>query len=138
MNPNRYISNETKRWFSLAKKLRKEGRINEQFEILLADLSLEEIIGLKLEISGRTLNSPLFGIPIWSQLPEIVADAVLKYSIGVTQTTSECARFLGMSQTNLYQLVKKYQIWNYFNPENFKKKKESDRITTNDLTSNVD
>jgi len=134
MNPNRYIANETKRWFSLAKKLRKEGRINEEFEVLLGDLSLEEVIGLKLELSSKTLNSPLFGLPIWNNLQEIVSDAVLKYSIGVTQTTSECARFLGMSQTNLYKLVKKYQIWNYFNPENFKKKKESDRIQTVDLT----
>ena len=134
MNPNRYIANETKRWSSLLKKLRKEGRSNEEFEIMLGDLSLEEVIAAKLEVSARTLNSPLFGLPIYKHLPEIVIDAVLMFAISTTQTTSECARFLGMSQANLYQLVKKYQIWNYFNPENFKKKKESDRIKTEDLS----
>lgn len=134
MNPNRYLANETKKWTSLLKKLRREGRSSEEFEVFLGDLSLEEIIALKLEISGKTLSSPVYGLPLWNHLPEIVADAVLKYAIGITQTTSECARFLGMSQTNLYQLVKKYQIWGYFNPETFKKKKESDRIKTEDLT----
>lgn len=136
MNPNRWIINETKRWTSLLKKLRKEGRSSEQFEIMLGDLTLEEIIAAKLELSSKTLNSPLFGLPIWKHLPEIVADAVLKFAVSTTQTTSECARYLGMSQANLYQLIKKYQIWNYFDPNNFKKKKESDRITTVDLTVN--
>lgn len=135
MNPNRYIANETKRWTSLLKKLRKEGRSSEEFEVMLADLSLEEVIAVKLELSAKTLSSPLFGLPIYKHLPEIVTDAVLMFAISTTQTTSECARFLGMSQSNLYQLVKRYQIWNYFDPKNFKKKKESDRIKTQDLST---
>lgn len=128
MNPNRWILNETKRWTSILKKLRKEGKVNEQFEVMLHNLTLEEIIAAKLELSSRTLNSPLFGLPIWEHLPEIVQDAVLKFAISTTQTTSECARFLGMSQANLYLLIKKYKIYNYFDPKYYKSsnKKEAE------------
>ena len=83
---------------------------------MLSNLTLEEIIAIKLELSSRTLRSPLFGLPIWEHLHEIVQDAVLKFAVSTTQTTSEAARFLGMSQGNLYILAKKYQIWNYFDP----------------------
>jgi len=138
MNPNRYISNETRRWTSLLRRLRKENRITEELEILLNDLSLEEVIAAKLELSSKTLKSPIYGLPIWRYLPDIVSEAVLMFAISTTQTTAECARYLGMSQANLYQLAKKYQIWNYFDPENFKKKKESARITTDDLTVSDD
>ena len=100
----------------MLKKLRKEGKTTEEFEILLNNLTLEEIIAIKLELSCKTAGSPLYGIPIWKNLHEIVQDAVLKFAISTTVNTAEAAAFLGMSQSNLWLLVKKYQIWNYFDP----------------------
>jgi hypothetical protein len=46
-------------YYSLCKKLRQEKRSNDEFETMLANLSLEEVIGLKLELAtkpGRALN----------------------------------------------------------------------------------
>lgn len=114
VNPNRYLQISTKRWSSLLKKLRKENKINEEFEILLNNLSLEEVIAVKLELSSKTNDSPLYGLPLWSSLNNIVQDAVLKFAISTTQTSSEAARFLGLDQKHLYPLVKKFAILDYF------------------------
>ena len=113
--------NETKQWTSTLKKLRAEKKVNEEFEILLSNLSLEELIAIKLELTCKTLNSPLFGYPIWHMLDEIVRDAVLKFAVSTTRTTSEAAAFLGMNQDNLWKLIKKYGIWNYFEPIYYRK-----------------
>jgi len=135
MNPNRYIKNETSKWTSLVRKLRREGVIDEEFEIKINNLSLEELIGIKLELSGRTLKSPMYGFQIWSNLTEIVRDAVLKYAIGITQTTAECAKFLGITQVKLLYLTKKFQIWNYFDERQYSRFDSRKRIKTVDLTS---
>ena len=42
--------------YNLSRKLRQEGRINETFEITLANLTLEEVIGLKLQLSSTKLQ----------------------------------------------------------------------------------
>lgn len=124
MNPDRYLINTTRRWTSTLKKLRKEGKINEQFEVQLGNLTLEEIIAIKLELSSRTLNSPLYGLPLWQSLINIVQDAVLKFAISSTNTSSEAARVLGIDQKNLVPLIKKFKIYDYFGSRkrNLKKK----------------
>ena len=57
----------------------------------------------------------------------IVQDAVLKFAISTTQTSSEAARILGVDQRNLYPLVKKFNIYEYFGKkfyENWRRRKE--------------
>lgn len=117
MNPNTWLRNELKKWNSLLKKLRQEGKTNEQFEILLNNLTLEEVIAAKLELSSRTLKTPLYGLPLWKHMPEIVEDAVLMYAIAINRTPAEAASYLGMTPYKFHRLCKKYKLYNYFNPE---------------------
>lgn len=114
MNANKYLFYSTRRYTSLLKKLRAEEKINEEFEVLMNGLSLEEVIALKLELSLKTLNSPLYGFSIWKLLPVIVQDAVLKFAISTTQTSSEAASLLGLTQFELRKKVKKFFIRDYF------------------------
>ena len=44
------------KYFSISKKLKRERRITEEFEVMLNNLSLEEIIALKLELASKILN----------------------------------------------------------------------------------
>ena len=99
---------------------------------MLGNLTLEEVIAAKLELSSRTLKSPLYGLPIWNHLHEIVQDAVLMFAISCTTTPTEAAAFLGISPMTLYRLVKKYKIWNYMSP-NYNKRAvngSEDKATT--------
>jgi len=102
------------RYYSLSKKLRREERSNDEFEIMLSQLTLEEVIGLKLELASKTLDGRLFGLPIWASLHSIVQDAVLKYTFSASRTQGEAMRFLGLKKVEMHKLLKKYNIDNYF------------------------
>jgi uncharacterized membrane-anchored protein len=112
------------RHYSLSKKLRREGRSSEEFEILFNDLSLEEVIGLKLELASKfAINSKLYGLPIWYSLRTIVKDAVLKYALSATRSKREAARFLGLREISFNHLIKKFKTDNYFEEELDKEQK---------------
>ena len=101
--------------YSISNKLRKDGKSSEEFEIILNRLSLEEVVGLKLELSSKYgLNGKMYGTPIWSSLKNIIKDAVLKYAVSATRSKREAARFLGIQESSLHILIKKYDVDNYF------------------------
>jgi len=102
------------RYYSLSKKLRRESKINDEFEAMVNNLSLEEIIGLKLELASRHFGGKMYGIPIWHSLKNIVQDAILKYTMSATRTKKEASRFLGLTPADLNKLLKKYDVENYF------------------------
>ena len=100
--------------YSISKKLKKENKTTIEFEIMLNNLSLEEVIGLKLELASRVAGSKLYGFNIWQTLPEIIKDAVLKYAMSATRTKAESMRFLGLNVNMYKKLLKKYEIDSYF------------------------
>jgi len=110
--------------YSLSKKLREQGKSNEELEVYLSNLSLEEVVSLKLEIATRDLlKGKFYGFPVWQSLKYIISDAVLKYALSATQSKREAARFLGIPEKTLIELVKKYKTEQYY------EKKIDDTIT---------
>ena len=104
-------------FYSIANKLKKEGKINEKFEVMISTLTLEEIIGLRLELAAKSVNYKLYGANIWSALPSIVQEGVLKYVYSAARTKGEMASFLGINKSSLKRLLKKYDVANYFMKE---------------------
>ena len=47
--------------YSIAKELRKENKINNEFEAMLSHLTMEEIIALKLELATRSVGGKFYG-----------------------------------------------------------------------------
>mgnify|MGYP003130473701 CR=1 FL=1 len=103
-----------KKSYSIIRKLRKEGKFSEEMEIFVSNLSIEDLIALKLEISSKPVSGKLFGIPIWKSVPFIVREALLKTAISVCKTKTESAAFLGIHPDKLNKLIKKYQIQSFF------------------------
>tara|TARA_R110000824_G_scaffold220429_2_gene407586 strand:+ start:808 stop:1173 length:366 start_codon:yes stop_codon:yes gene_type:complete len=106
-----------KRSYSLVRKLNKEGKITEEFEVMLNSLSLEEVIGLKLELASAAVNNKLFGLSLWYGMPFIAREAVFKYALSATRTKTECMNFLGLKQKHYYDIWKNYQVENFFSNE---------------------
>ena len=104
-------------FYSIANKLKKEGKINENFEVMMSTLTLEEIIGLRLELAAKSVNYKLYGANIWSALPSIVQEGVLRYVYSAARTKGEMASFLGINKSSLKRLLKKYDVANYFMKE---------------------
>jgi len=112
------------RYYSLSNKLKKEGKSSEEFEILFNNLSLEEVIGLKLELASKFgLRGKMYGLPIWYSLRTIVKDAVLKYAVSATRSKREAARFLGLHEQSFNILLRKHKVDSYFE-ENLDKESE--------------
>jgi DNA-binding NtrC family response regulator len=104
--------------YSLINKLLKEEKINEKFLFTLNQLSLEELIAVKLENSAKASGGSIFGIPIWNSLRDICRDASLKFAISAARTKAEAATFLGISIHTLKDYIKKYEIEEYFEESN--------------------
>ena len=95
--------------------MRKDGKSSEEFEIIFNNLSLEEVIGLKLELASKSaFNGKLYGVPLWYSIPNIVRDAVLKYALSATRSKREAARFLGLNELAMKKNINRYKIDNYF------------------------
>ena len=112
------VGKKTKtKYYSIINKLRKEKKINKEFESILSNLSLEDIIALKLELSTRPVKNRLYGLPIWDNLVRITQEAVLKYAVSATRSQGEAMRFLGLKHKHFNMLVRKYQIHSFFQEE---------------------
>tara|TARA_R110002051_G_C8387759_1_gene446243 strand:- start:204 stop:536 length:333 start_codon:yes stop_codon:yes gene_type:complete len=90
------------KYFSLSKHLREESKSCQEFEVMLNNLTLEEIIGLKLEVAARSVNHRLYGLKIFNRIKKICKDAVVKYALCATKSKNEAALFLGISHKQLY------------------------------------
>jgi len=108
------ISKGRNTYYSLSKKLRQEKKTNNEFETMLCNLSLEEVIGLKMELSSKLVNNRLYGLPVWKNLTDVVKDAILKYAYSSTRTQMEAMRFLGLTADSFQKLKKKYDPVSYF------------------------
>jgi len=102
------------RYYSLSKKLRRENKSNDEFEVMISQLTLEELIGLKLELASKVLDGRLFGLPVWNSMHSIVQDAMLKWVYSASRTKGEAMRFLGLQQAHFISLIRKYKVDDYF------------------------
>lgn len=99
---------------SFIKLLREKKKSDEAFEIQVSQLTLEELIALKLELSMQTANSPLYGFPIWKNIDYVVREALLLFAVSITKNKKEAARILGVDLQNYKKLLKKFDIKNIF------------------------
>jgi len=100
--------------YSVTRKLRADGKSNDQFEVMVDAISLEELIALKLDLAVKSTGGKMYGFPLWYSIPEICRAAVLKYVLSASRTKMEAARFLGVNKEYLYRLLKKYDTETFF------------------------
>jgi hypothetical protein len=102
---------------SISKKLEKEGKTTQEFEVMLNRLSLEEVIALKLELSAKSFGGGIFCHPLWYSLKDIVRDAVLRYYWSVAEFHNEAFGIMGITKENYIKLMNKYKPESYFKGE---------------------
>tara|TARA_Y100000593_G_C4173622_1_gene268323 strand:+ start:162 stop:539 length:378 start_codon:yes stop_codon:yes gene_type:complete len=101
--------------YSILNKLRKENKTSEEFEIMMNNLSLEELIAAKLELATKPLQGRLYGFNLWYVLKPVVDAAALIYSMSATRTKTEAMKFMGLdNKEDFKKLLKKYNIEDYF------------------------
>ena len=95
---------------SFSNKLRKEGKSNEAFEIMLSTLTLEELLALKLECASRLTSGKLYGFNLWYNMVDIIKEALYNAVISIANSNKECTRILGINEQTLKNLKRRYNI----------------------------
>lgn len=93
--------------YSLSKKLKEENRSNDYLEMMLTNLTIEEVIGLKLESTFKSLGIDLYGFPLYHAIPSIAKDALVKFVLSYTGSRTETRRILGISIQKLKSIIDK-------------------------------
>ena len=96
--------------YSTINRLQREKKIDEVFLSRINQLTLEELIAVKLETAARFINNKLYGFPIWKSLHYVCREAVLMFALSSTRSINDAASFLGISQSEIKENIKKYQI----------------------------
>ena len=100
--------------YSIINKLKSEKKISDSTLNNINNISLEDLIAIKLELSTRYLYGKFYGIPIWRLTRHAVTDALLKTALSIARTKKEAARFLGVDYMEFNRYIKKYNTVSFF------------------------
>jgi phosphoribosylaminoimidazole carboxylase (NCAIR synthetase) len=95
---------------SLSKTLKKHGKIDSEFEWRLSQITIEDLIALKLELSARSFGGKLYGYPLMKNVGNIVRESIIKFALSVTPSKSEASDLLGCAPDELNMYIKKYHL----------------------------
>ena len=111
MKDKRHITTNNK---SVRYKLKNQNILNEQVLPYINNLSMEELIAVKLELAATTINNRLYGFDLWQNMGNITKEALLKFAISTTKSKKDAARFLGITYNEFKRVLKIYKVNNYF------------------------
>ena len=97
-------------YYSHIEKLKEKKVINKEFENIVSKLSLEDIITVKLEIIGKSMNGKFFGLPIFNSIDKIIKYAILNFALSTSQSYAQAAEILNMDKSNLRKQIKKFNL----------------------------
>ena len=102
---------------SIILKLCQRGFLNDSILTNINNLSLEDLIAIKLELSSNNLNNRLYGFDMWRNTGYIVKEALLKFAISTTNSKKDAARFLGLTYAEFKKAQAKYKVETYFSDD---------------------
>ena len=105
MNKN---SHKTQSSQTLKTQHKQEGRVNKGFLNVVSDLTIEELIAVKLEQSSKMMRGKLYNFPLWYTMPNICRDACMIFARTCCSTKSDMASVLGVPYEYFVDLYKKY------------------------------
>ena len=120
-NKKKRVSGKNK-YYSIRSKLKRENKITSDFEIMLNNLTLEDIIALKLEYSINVSGTPIYGLQLAKSLRYVCKEALYKLALSATRSKNSAARFLGVSENDFRQELKRMRIESFFMDEEDEKK----------------
>ena len=99
---------------SIINKLTHEGIVSQDLLVLINNLTLEDLIAIKLELSCALVKNKLYGIDFWSNSCYIIREALLKFAISASRSKKDAAWFLGLDLREFNTQYKIYNIESYF------------------------
>ena len=114
MKAKRNITTDSK---SVIIKLKDQNKVNDSILTCINNLSIEDLISIKFELSASHVNNRLYGFDIWHRSSYIIKEAILKFAISATKSKKDAARFLGLTYQEFVRISKKYKVERYFSED---------------------
>ena len=83
---------------------------NKNFEYILSNLTLEDLITAKLELSAKALNGKLFGYPIYKNVQHIVRESLVRFALRFCNSQEKAANMLGIDVRHLKLYISKHDL----------------------------
>lgn len=103
---------------TISKTLRDQNKSNDFLEIMLGNLTLEELIALKLELGWKAIGCKLEGFPLWTSAPFIIRNALLRAVVSATDNKMEAKRVLGIKGKKFFSILTKYGLKDVYERKN--------------------
>ena len=100
--------------YSIVNKLKAENKLTTQTINNINNISLEDLIAIKLELTTRYTCGKFYGMPVWRITRHTIIDALLKTGLSIAKTKKEAARFLGVDYMDFNRYIKKYKTESFF------------------------
>jgi len=126
---NKRKRSHKKKKYSIVNKFKAEGKITSLDLNNINNISLEDLIAIKLELSTRYLCGKYYGMPLWRITKLTVVDAMLKTALSISRTKKEAARFLGVDYSDFNKMLKKFNTKSFFEDED-------ETVSTPDVSTN--
>ena len=93
---------------SFISELREEGKVDSRFLDKVSELTIEELIAIKLEHSAKLMSGKLYNFPLWYTLPYMVRDALMNFVDRNCKTKADMSNVLGIPYNEFQQIYRKY------------------------------
>jgi len=97
--------------------LKAKNLLDDSLLVSINNLSLEELIAIKLELSANHINNRPYGFDIWRKSGYIIKEALLKFALSTTNSKKDAARFLGLTYSEFKKAIKQYKVTKFFNDD---------------------
>lgn len=87
--------------FSIIKELKTKNLIDDRFLVRVSNISLEDLIAVKLETLSHKINGKMYGLSLARSIKKITQEALVKYARSVCTSNQEVALFLGIDIAHL-------------------------------------
>jgi len=103
------VKRRTRNYNSVLEDIKNKYK-NNNFEFILNNLTIEDLITAKLELSSRGLNGKLYGFPIFKNINQITKESLVKFSLRYCSSQKKAAALLGLSLSEFKSYIKKYNL----------------------------
>ena len=97
--------------------LKAKNLLNDSLLVGINNLTLEDLIAIKLELSANHINNRPYGFDIWRKSGYIIKEALLKFALSTTNSKKDAARFLGLTYSEFKKAIKQYKVTKFFNDD---------------------
>mgnify|MGYP003112419033 CR=1 FL=1 len=102
---------------SIIRYLKDQNKVNDSLLVCINNLTIEDLIAVKLELSANHINNRFYGFDMWRKFGYITKEALLKFAISTTNSKKSAARFLGLTYSEFKRVCKNYKVNDYLSDD---------------------